>query len=98
MKKIILPLLFVSLGASAQWPTGEMPDMSQMFMQQFDENKDGKVTLEEFRKPNDKQFYAIDKNRDAIVDGAEIKAYVDMMMQRMEEMQQRMLRQRQQQQ
>lgn len=89
VKKIILLGLLLPTSVIAQMPAGG-PDMSQMFMQQLDENKDGKVTLEEFRKPNDAQFAAMDGNKDGAVDHAEITVFSEKMMQRMQQMRQRM--------
>ncbi len=65
---------------------GQMPDMAAMFMQRFDADKDGKVSLAEFLDPSEKQFRAMDTNGDGAIDQNEINAFDQMMRQRMEQM------------
>jgi Ca2+-binding EF-hand superfamily protein len=75
----------------AQAPAGpavDMPDMGQLFLDDMDINKDGKVTLAEFRKPSDDQFAFMDTNKDGSVTADEARAFARVMMQRMQQMQQ----------
>jgi len=91
-----LPLLLAiaaPLAVQAEYAQGGSP--SQMFLQQFDANKDGKVTFDEFRKPQleqfqqgiQQQFQYMDKNNDGKVDGAEADAFAEEMQERMEQAQ-----------
>ena len=88
MKNIIFLALVFPFAVFAQMPTGGMPDMGQMFLQQMDANHDGQVTLAEFRQPSDQQFAMMDGNKDGAVSAAEARAFSRMMMQRMQQMQQ----------
>jgi Ca2+-binding EF-hand superfamily protein len=77
--------LYAQMGGQAQ-------DPAQGFMMRFDQDKNGSVTLEEFKAPQvqamEQQFSYMDKNGDGAVDEAEIQAFMDEMRQRMQQMQQ----------
>jgi len=90
--KTLLTLTLFSASALAQQP-GMAPDLEEMFFKQFDANQDGVVSEEEFLKPTRAQFEHMDRNRDGVLDQAEVKAFNDEMNQRMKEMQQRMQQQ-----
>ena len=85
MKNTIFLALILPAIAFAQTPAGGMPDMGQMFLQQMDANKDGKVTLAEFRRPSDQQFAVMDGNKDGAVTAAEARTFSQKMMQRMQQ-------------
>jgi Ca2+-binding EF-hand superfamily protein len=57
----------------AKLPTIKKPD-AQPFMAEFDANKDGAITLEEFRTPTLANFAAMDANHDGTVTPAEARA------------------------
>lgn len=62
----------------------------QAFLMQFDTNKDKKVSQEEFLKPSQEQFKALDKNSDGTATVEEAEAFAKEMHQRMmQQMQQR---------
>ena len=69
----------------------KMPSQEQMFFKTFDANGDGRVSKDEYMKPQvqqiEKQFNYMDKNQDGVVDAAEAKAFAQEMQQRMEQMQ-----------
>ena len=92
MKKLILLTLILPFSSFAQMPAGGMPNMGQMFLQQFDANQDGNVTLQEFRRPSDQQFGVMDHNKDGAVSPAEAQAFSEVMMERMMRMRQQMQR------
>ena len=77
--------LFAQMGGQGQ-------DPAQGFMMQFDQDKSGSVTLEEFKAPQvealEQQFSYMDKNGDGSIDQAEIEAFAAEMRQRMQQMQQ----------
>jgi Ca2+-binding EF-hand superfamily protein len=91
MKNLLFIALFVPIVAFAQAPASDMPDMGQVFLQQLDADKDGKVTQAEFRAPRDKTFSIMDTNKDGVVDADEARDFSRMMMQRMQQMQQQMI-------
>ena len=86
MKRVVSFLLLglVATPLAAQQPA--QPSMSDMFMKQMDENKDGKVSEEEFLKPNKAQFKHMDKNGDGGIDKAEVDAFAEEMKKRMIQM------------
>ena len=88
MKKVVSFLLLGMIAAPLAAQTPAQPSMSEMFMKQMDENKDGKVSKEEFLKPNEAQFKHMDKNGDGGIDKAEVDAFAEEMRQRMMQMQQ----------
>lgn len=94
MKMILPVLVFVSAPALAQQgQMPQMPDLDSMFLQQFDSDKDGQVTKAEFLKPTEAQFDHMDKDKNGILDQAEIKAFNEEMSQRMQQMQRQMQQQ-----
>ena len=94
MKKSLIALTLLSTPAlTQQAPTQQMPDLNKMFFEQFDTDKDGRVSTAEFLKPTEAQFDHMDRNNDGTLDEAEVKAINAEMTQRMEEMQRRMMQQ-----
>lgn len=94
MRKIIITLVLASTPAFAQQPqTQQMPDLEKMFFEQFDTDKDGKVSKEEFLRPTEAQFDHMDRDKNGVLDAAEVKAFNDEMKQSMQEMQRRMQQQ-----
>ena len=94
MNKTLIALTLFSAPALAQQaPPQQMPDLNKMFFEQFDTDKDGKVSKAEFLKPTEAQFDHMDRNRDGVLDPAEVEAFNTEMTQRMEEMQRRMMQQ-----
>jgi hypothetical protein len=88
MKKLFPALLIAfAVPAIAQPPQ----DPAAGFLGQFDSNKDGKVTFEEFKAPQlegiEQQFRYMDKNGDGGIDTAEITAFTEEMHERMMQMQ-----------
>lgn len=80
----------IALGLFALTPTvhAQQPPQgsaSKMFMQQMDANKDGKVSKEEFLKPQEEMFKLIDKDGDGSVTEAEAAAFAQEMHQRMQQ-------------
>ena len=57
----------------AKLPTIKQPD-AKPFLDRFDANKDGAITLEEFRGPTLANFAAMDANKDGTVTPEEAKA------------------------
>ena len=85
-------LLAAAVSASAQSEKApKMPDPGESFMLQFDRDKNGLVTLDEFKAPQvkaiEQQFKHMDKNADGNVERAEVDAFAQDMRQRMEQMQ-----------
>ena len=94
MKKSLIALTLLSVPALAQQaPTQQMPDLNKMFFEQFDTDKDGRVSKAEFLKPTEDQFDHMDSSKDGMLDAAEVQAFNTEMTQRMEEMQRRMMQQ-----
>jgi len=100
MKKILIALALFSSPALAQQPPmqqmPQMPDLEKLFFEQFDTNKDGLVSKEEFLKPTVEQFDHMDRDKNGSLDQAEVKAFNDEMKQRMQEMQRQMQQMQQQ--
>lgn len=89
MKYLIPALaLFAALPVSAQAPA--QPDPSKLFLQTFDADKDGKVSKDEYVKPQvqqiEKQFDYLDKNKDGYVDAEEAETFAAEMRKRAEQM------------
>ncbi len=94
MKHTLIALTLFSAPLFAQQaPMQQMPDLDAMFFEQFDTDKDGRVSKAEFLKPTEAQFDHMDRNKDGMLDQDEVKAFNAEMNQRMEEMQQRMMQQ-----
>lgn len=94
MKKTLILLTLFSSPLLAQQPQmPPMPDLEKLFFEQFDENKDGKVSRAEFLKPTEAQFGRMDRDQNGTLDQAEVKAFNDEMKQRMQEMQRQMQQQ-----
>ena len=89
MKKTITTLLLLCIApVFAQQPA--MPDLDAMFFKQFDTDQDGEVTKAEFMKPTEAQFAHMDSDGNGMLDQAEVKAFNDEMIRRVEEMQRQM--------
>ena len=94
MKKSLIALTLLSTPVLAQQaPTQQMPDLNKMFFEQFDADKDGRVSKAEFLNPTEAQVDHMDRNKDGVLDAAEVKAFNSEMTQRREEMQRRMMQQ-----
>ena len=100
MKKTLIALTLLTTPALAQQPSmqqmpqmPQMPDLEKVFFEQFDTNKDGVVSKEEFLKPSIDQFEHMDRDKNGSLDQAEVKAFNDEMKQRMQEMQRQMQQQ-----
>jgi len=91
-KSIIAAMLFSAPVLAQQPPVGQqqMPDLEGMFFQQFDKDRDGKVSKAEFLKPTEAQFDHMDRNNDGVIDRAEVQAFNKEMQERLEEMQRQM--------
>ena len=93
MKKLIILAVVLPFTVMAQNPQSgpaNMPDMGELFLQQLDENGDGKVTLDEFRKPTDENFQIMDRDKNGEVTAEEARNFARVMMQRQHYMQQQM--------
>ena len=94
MKYTIRTLALTLIVAAPVFAQKEMPDQGQVFLKTFDANGDGRVSKEEYMKPQvqqiEKQFDYLDKNKDGIVDTAEADAFAKEMQKRMEQMQRQM--------
>lgn len=90
MKSTFIPGIAIALAFStplfAQPPSAG--SMADMFMQQLDADKDGKVSKEEYMKPHNMQFAHMDTNGDGVLDKAEIEAFAQKMQQQMQQMRQ----------
>ncbi|MCM2291546.1 EF-hand domain-containing protein [Allorhizobium sp. BGMRC 0089] len=65
------------------------PGPAELFiiaLQQFDTNKDGKISLDEAKAAEDKIFAAIDTNKDGVLTPGELKAYHDTRMKALRDM------------
>ena len=93
MKYFSVVLLAVSMQLAAQKPGGQGQDPIQIFMKQFDVNKDDVVSMDEFKAPQikslEQQFTLMDKNKDGNVDRAELEQFAQEMRKRMEQMRQK---------
>jgi Ca2+-binding EF-hand superfamily protein len=89
MKKTLLTSIFLLIVASplAAQQQGNA-SAGQMFLQQFDTNKDGSVDLEEFLAPQKAQFKHIDKDGDGKITEAEADAFVKEMQAHLQKMRQ----------
>ncbi len=94
MKKMLIALAIICPPAFAQQgQMPQMPDLGEMFFNQFDENRDGSVSRDEFLKPTEAQFDHMDRDKNGALDQAEVKAFNDEMQSRMQEMQRQMQQQ-----
>jgi len=94
MRKTIIALALASSPTLAQQPPAQqMPDLDKMFFEQFDSDKDGKVSKSEFLRPTEAQFDHMDSDNNGMLDQAEVKAFNDEMKQRVQDMQRRMQQQ-----
>lgn len=75
-----------------------MPNPGKTFVENLDQDGDGKVSLEEFEQPTKESFAAMDTNNDGIADAEEAAAYFEQMQAKMQERMQQMQQQMQQQQ
>ena len=91
MNKTLIVLTTLAAPAFAQQP--QMPNLEEVFFQQFDTNQDGVVSKAEFLQPTEAQFEHMDRDKNGVLDRAEVKAFNEEMKQRMQEMQQRMQQQ-----
>lgn len=94
MKYAISTLALTLLVAAPVFAEQQKPNQTEMFLKTFDANGDGRVSKDEYMKPQvqqiEKQFNYMDKNKDGVVDEAEAQAFAKEMQQRMEQMQRQM--------
>jgi Ca2+-binding EF-hand superfamily protein len=94
MKYTIPTLALTLIVAAPVFAKQQMPDQGEMFMKTFDANGDGRVSKDEYMKPQiqhiEKQFDYLDKNKDGVVNADEAEAFAKEMQQRMEQMQRQM--------
>lgn len=91
MKTTLFALVLISSPALAQQGQVPMkPDLDAIFFQQFDSDKDGQVSKAEFLRPTEAQFDHMDKDKNGLLDAAEVKAFNEEMNQRMQQMQRQM--------
>jgi Ca2+-binding EF-hand superfamily protein len=87
--KYLMPALALLLAGPVLAQSQQQMDPSQVFLKTFDANNDGKVSRDEYVKPQvqqiDKQFSYMDKNGDGSVDGGEAAAFAEEMRQRMQQ-------------
>jgi Ca2+-binding EF-hand superfamily protein len=87
MSSKLLPVILIAFAAPAL-----AQDPAEGFLQNFDADGDGKVSLQEFKAPQvqsiEEQFRYMDKNQDGALDTDEIAGFHDEMRQRMEQMHQ----------
>ena len=83
-------LLTLAAPLLAQQSAGSPHTPAQGFMMQFDADKDGQVTLEEFKEPQiralEQQFGYIDKDKSGGIDSTEMDTFAKEMQQRMQQM------------
>ena len=82
--KYAIPTLAVTLIVAAPaFAQQQQPDQAAMFLKTFDANGDGRVSKDEYLKPQiqqiEKQFDYMDKNKDGVVDQAEAQAFAQEM-------------------
>jgi Ca2+-binding EF-hand superfamily protein len=80
-------------GGAAYAQPGQMPDLDAMFFQQFDADKNGMVTKNEFIKPTEAQFDHMDGDGNGMLDAKEVQAFNAEMKKRLQEMQRQMQQQ-----
>ncbi len=70
---------------------GKSANPSQVFLKTFDADNNGKVSRDEYVKPQaqqiEKQFDYMDKNKDGNVDAGEAEAFAEEMRHKMQKMQ-----------
>jgi len=87
-------LVFLSLAAvlpglsQAQEQGQAQQDPAQAFIQRFDQDKDGKVSRDEFLKPAAEQFKYMDRNGDGAISMEESQTMAEELKKRMEQMHQ----------
>ena len=89
--RILVPALLLALTTAVTAQTqggGGKVEPDQMFIQQADTNKDGKVSQQEFLAPAVKQFQYMDKNGDGYITIDEARAFGQEMRERMQKQQQ----------
>jgi Ca2+-binding EF-hand superfamily protein len=90
--KYLISVLAIALAAPVLAQSQQQMDPSQVFLKTFDANNDGKVSRDEYVKPQvqqiEKQFGYMDKNGDGSVDGGEAAAFAEEMRNRMQQQQQ----------
>ena len=82
--------VLAALFATAAMAQGQAPqqDPGQAFVQNFDANKDGKVSKEEFLQPAQAQFKHMDRNGDGFISLDEARAAAEERRRQMEQMRQ----------
>jgi len=85
MKKYLFLFLTLAPGLSPAEepipPSLTQEQINQLFFMKYDEDKDGKVSREEFLRPDNAQFDFMDLNQDGIIEMSEVAAFTKRMMQ-----------------
>lgn len=88
--RYLIPAIALLMAAPV-FAQGTPADPSQVFLKTFDADQDGKVSRDEYVKPQvqqiEKQFDYMDKNKDGSVDAGEAAAFAEEMRERMQRMQ-----------
>ena len=89
--KYLIPALALVMATPVFAEMPQQGNPGQLFLQTFDANGDGRVSRDEFIKPQvqqfEKQFQYMDKNGDGQVDAGEADAFASEMRERAERMQ-----------
>ncbi len=89
--RYLIPAIALIISTPVFAAQGPAANPSQVFLKTFDADNNGKVSKDEYVKPQvqqiEKQFDYMDKNKDGNVDAGEAEAFAEEMQQRMQKMQ-----------